>query len=69
MFEDTQTSEPMDTNEDIDIFADDDTDFPVEPTSEPEGEVTETQQEGQAQPTEETQQQETPFLDIVYNGQ
>ena len=69
MFEDTQTSEPMDTNEDIDIFADDDTDFPVEPTSEPEGEVTETHQEGQAQPTEETQQQETPFLDIVYNGQ
>lgn len=69
MFEDTQTSEPMDTNEDIDIFADDDTDFPVEPTSEPEGEVTETQQEGQAQPTDETQQQETPFLDIVYNGQ
>ena len=69
MFEDTQTSEPMDTNEDIDIFADDDTDFPVEPTSEPEGEVTDQQQEGQAQPTEETQQQETPFLDIVYNGQ
>ena len=69
MFEETQTSEPMDTNEDIDIFADDDTDFPVEPTSEPEGEVTETQQEGQEQQTEETQQQESPFLDIVYNGQ
>ena len=69
MFEDTQTSEPMDTNEDIDIFADDDTDFPVEPTSEPEGEVADQQKEGQEQQTEETQQQETPFLDIVYNGQ
>ena len=69
MFEDTQTSEPMDTNEDIDIFADDDdTDFPVEPTSEPEEEVTEPQHDGQEQQTEQTPE-EQPFLDIVYNGQ
>ena len=73
MFEDTQTSEPMDT-EDIDLFADDDDmDLPDEPTSEPEKEVTEPQQEVPAVEQQQTEQQtapeETPFLDIVYNGQ
>jgi len=70
---DTQTSEPMDT-EDIDLFADDDDmDFLDEQTSEPEGEVTEPQQEVPAVDEQQTEQQtapeETPFLDIVYNGQ
>ena len=70
---DTQTSEPMDT-EDIDLFADDDDmDFLDEPTSEPEEEVTEPQQEVPAVDEQQTEQQtapeETPFLDIVYNGQ
>lgn len=70
---DTQTSEPMDT-EDIDLFADDDDmDFLDEQTSEPEEEVTEPQQEVPAVDEQQTEQQtapeETPFLDIVYNGQ
>lgn len=73
MFEETQTSEPMDTNEEIDLFADDeDMDFSEEPTSEAEEDVTETQQEVPAVDTQQTEQQtqeETPFLDIVYNGQ
>jgi len=70
---DTQTSEPMDT-EDIDLFADDDDmDFLDEQTSEPEEKVTEPQQEVPAVDEQQTEQQtapeETPFLDIVYNGQ
>ncbi len=72
MFEDTQTSEPMDTNEDIDLFADDDTDFTGEQTSDP-IETEPAQQE--TNPQEPTQQQEPEnnpaqtMLDIVYNGQ
>lgn len=73
MFEDTQTSEPMDTNDDLDLFADDDDmNFPDEPTSEPEGGVTEKPAqevpEVEQKPAEQTTA-ETPFLDIVYNGQ
>lgn len=73
MPEETPTSESMDLNDDIDIFADDDDmDFPVDQTSETGEEVTETQQEtpaDNARQTEQQTQQETPFLDIVYNGQ
>lgn len=72
----TQTSEPMDTpEEEIDLFADDDDmDFSDEQTSEPEEEVTEEPaQEVPAVDAQQTEQQtapeETPFLDIVYNGQ
>ena len=70
---DTQTSETMDTNEvDIDLFADDDSDFTGEQTSEP-IETEPAQQE--TNPQEPTQQQEPEnnpaqtMLDIVYNGQ
>lgn len=75
MFDDLQTSEPMDTpEEEFDLFADDDDmDFSDEPTSEPEEEVTEEPAqevpEVDAQQTEQQTAEETPFLDIVYNGQ
>lgn len=66
---DTQTSEPMDTNEEFDIFADDDSDFIEEPTSE----TIETEPEQQTEPQEPTQTQDgnqaQTMLDIVYNGQ
>lgn len=70
MFEDTQTSAPMDTD-DIDLFADDDMDFPDEPTSEAGEEVVEEQQEAPVVEPQQTEQvvEETSFLDIVYNGQ
>lgn len=73
MFEDTQTSEPMDAMDDIDIFADDDDmDFPEEQTSEAEEEASEEPAqevpEVEQKPAEQTTA-ETPFLDIVYNGQ
>jgi arsenate reductase-like glutaredoxin family protein len=70
MFEDTQTSEPMDTD-DIDLFADDDMDFPDDQTSEAGEEVVEEQQENPVVEPQQTEQvvEETSFLDIVYNGQ
>jgi hypothetical protein len=70
MFEDTQTSEPMDTD-DIDLFADDDMDFPDDQTSEAGEEVVEEQQETPVVEPQQTEQvvEETSFLDIVYNGQ
>ncbi len=70
MFNDTQTSEPMDTNEDFDLFADDDSDFIEEPTSDPietEPEQQETEPQEPAQEPEGNQAQ--TMLDIVYNGQ
>lgn len=71
MFEETQTSETMDTsNEDIDLFADNDSDFIEEPTSEL---MEQTQQEVELQGGAEQNQQTDPeaqtTLDIVYNGQ
>ena len=71
MFEDAQTSEPMDTD-DFDLFADDDDmDFSDDQTSEPEEVVAEEQQETPVVETQQTEQavEDTPFLDIVYNGQ
>ena len=68
----TQTSEPMDTNDDLDLFADDDDmDFPVDQTSEAGEAVAEEQQETPVVETQQTEQavEDTPFLDIVYNGQ
>lgn len=71
MFEETQTSETMDTsNEDIDLFADNDSDFIEEPTSEPmEQTQQETEPQGGAEQNQQTDPEAQTTLDIVYNGQ
>lgn len=66
---DTQTSEAMDTNEEveIDLFAEDDADFAEEPTSETGEDVPESQElQSQQQPEDNIAK---TMLDIVYNGQ
>jgi len=70
MFEETQTSETVDTsNEEIDLFADD-SDVIEEQTSEPmEQAQQETEPQGEAEQNRQANPEAQTTLDIVYNGQ
>lgn len=70
MFEETQTSETVDTsNEEIDLFADD-SDVIEEQTSEPmEQAQQETEPQGEAEQNQQANPEAQTTLDIVYNGQ
>lgn len=71
MFDETQTSETMDTSsEEIDLFADNDSDFIEEQTSEQmEQTQQETEPQGEAEQNQQTDPEAQTTLDIVYNGQ